>query len=50
MSRADDLESPWKAPGVSHYLTVCLAALGVIWLVLLQRTTGMMELQRDYGP
>jgi hypothetical protein len=33
----DPKSAPWQTPGLSHYYVVCLASVGLIWLVLLRR-------------
>jgi hypothetical protein len=39
-----DRPNLWKEPGVAYYATICLIALGVIMLVMLQRTYWLMSL------
>jgi hypothetical protein len=44
MTSQQDARNLWKEPGVAYYVALCLIALGVIMLVMLQRTYWVLSL------
>jgi hypothetical protein len=44
MSQAETAPAVWREPGVADYASLCLSALGAIWLVLVQSGFGVWSL------
>ncbi len=44
MKQADGQSNKWSEPGIAHYLVVELVALGVIGIIVYQRTSGIVAI------